>query len=75
MYIFAQIIFALRKDGRYFTRFHMDVSETVRHLEPTLPEVIHLIYFQGYTRQAVANELPLPLGTVKNVPAYASGFF
>ncbi len=44
---------------------YIGVSDTVQRLEPKLKEVIHLIYFLGYTQQEVAEELQLPLGTVK----------
>ena len=44
---------------------YIGVSETVQRLEPKLQEVIKMIYFLGYTQQEVADELNLPLGTVK----------
>ena len=44
---------------------HIGISETVQRLDPKLQEVIHMIYFLGYTQQEVADELQLPLGTVK----------
>lgn len=39
--------------------------ERLNQLEPQLKELIHLIYFKAYTQQEVADELKIPLGTVK----------
>lgn len=44
---------------------YIGVSETVQKLDPKLKQVIHLIYFLGYTQQEVSEKLNLPLGTVK----------
>ncbi len=37
----------------------------LNELDPKLKELIHLIYFKAYTQQEVADELQIPLGTVK----------
>jgi RNA polymerase sigma-70 factor (ECF subfamily) len=44
---------------------YIGVGETVQKLDPKLKQVIHLIYFLGYTQQEVSEKLNLPLGTVK----------
>lgn len=44
---------------------YIGVGETVARLEPKLKQIIDLLYYQGYTQQEVADELNLPLGTVK----------
>ncbi|UFH54534.1 RNA polymerase sigma factor [Spirosoma sp. KNUC1025] len=44
---------------------HIGVSDTVAKLDPKLRQVIDLIYFEGYTQQEVADNLNMPLGTVK----------
>ena len=44
---------------------YIGVSETVQKLDPKLKQVIHLIYYLGYTQQEVSEQLNLPLGTVK----------
>jgi RNA polymerase sigma-70 factor, ECF subfamily len=41
------------------------LKKLVFQLEPIYREVIHLIYFFGYTQQEVSEILKLPLGTVK----------
>jgi RNA polymerase sigma-70 factor (ECF subfamily) len=40
-------------------------NSLIKHLEPKHREVIELVYYRDYTRQEVADELALPLGTVK----------
>jgi RNA polymerase sigma factor (sigma-70 family) len=44
---------------------HLGMTETVQRLDPKHREVVDLIYFLGYTQQEVADQLQLPLGTVK----------
>lgn len=41
------------------------VRETVKTLEPDLIEVVDTLYFKGFTQSEAAEELNLPLGTVK----------
>jgi RNA polymerase sigma-70 factor (ECF subfamily) len=43
----------------------------VSALEPKYREVIELLYFMGYTQEEAANELALPLGTLKTRARYA----
>jgi RNA polymerase sigma-70 factor (ECF subfamily) len=44
---------------------HIGVNDTVSRLDPKLRQIIDLIYFEGYTQQEVADNLNMPLGTVK----------
>lgn len=44
---------------------HIGVSDSVSRLDPKLRQMIDLIYFEGYTQQEVADNLNMPLGTVK----------
>ena len=44
---------------------HIGVNDTVSRLDPKLRQMIDLIYFEGYTQQNVADDLNMPLGTVK----------
>lgn len=44
---------------------HIGVKEVVAKLDPKYSSLINLIYFEGYTQQEVAEELDMPLGTVK----------
>lgn len=54
---------------RAYTETRIDgigVRETVARLEPKYRRIIELIYFGGYTQVEVAEELEIPLGTVKS---------
>ncbi len=44
---------------------HIGLKEIVEKLKPDNKEIIDLIYFQGYTQAEAAENLNLPLGTVK----------
>ena len=44
---------------------HLDIRDIVSDLGDKYGEVIELIYFEGYTQTEVAEELGIPLGTVK----------
>ena len=44
---------------------HIGITDTVARLDPKLRQIIDLIYFEGYTQQEVADNLKMPLGTVK----------
>lgn len=44
----------------------LDVRDFVSKLDPKAKVVIELVYFKGYTGSEVANELGIPLGTVKS---------
>ncbi|MEZ4883469.1 MAG: sigma-70 family RNA polymerase sigma factor [Chitinophagales bacterium] len=41
------------------------IKDLINNLEPKYKNLIDLIYFQGYTQQEAAQELSLPMGTVK----------
>ncbi|QKG59167.1 RNA polymerase sigma factor (plasmid) [Hymenobacter sp. BRD128] len=45
---------------------HIGVREWVALLLPTDQQLIDLLYFQGYTQVETAEELQVPLGTVKS---------
>ena len=44
---------------------HIGVQEIVSQLRPERKQLIDLVYFAGYTHEEAAEELNLPLGTVK----------
>ena len=44
---------------------HIGLHKVVESLAPEYQEVINIIYFKGYTHQEAADELGLPLGTLK----------
>lgn len=44
---------------------HIGVQEVVGRLRPDRKQLIDLVYFGGYTHEEAAEELNLPLGTVK----------
>lgn len=44
---------------------HIGVQEIVSQLRPERRQLIDLVYFGGYTHEEAAEELNLPLGTVK----------
>lgn len=44
---------------------NIGVKELVQKLRPEYIEIIELIYFNGYTHAEVAEQLNMPLGTVK----------
>ncbi|NEU10030.1 sigma-70 family RNA polymerase sigma factor [Flavihumibacter sp. R14] len=43
----------------------LDVKELVQQLKPDQKSVLDLVYFRGYTHVEAAEELGIPLGTVK----------
>jgi len=45
---------------------HIGLETVVNQLAPQLKQIIDFQYFLGYTQQEVADELGLPLGTVKS---------
>ena len=46
--------------------WHLDVNHRMAAvLTQSQGQIIHLVYWQGYTQQAIAEELRLPVGTVK----------
>jgi RNA polymerase sigma factor (sigma-70 family) len=44
---------------------HIGLHEVVEQLRPERKQLIDLVYFSGYTHEEAADELGLPLGTVK----------
>ncbi|WP_400191207.1 RNA polymerase sigma factor [Hymenobacter sp. B81] len=44
---------------------HLGLQEITRQLNPDQRQIIDLLYFGGYTQSEAAEELNLPLGTVK----------
>ncbi len=50
---------------------HIGVQEVVNRLEEKYRVLINLIYFKGYTQEEVAEEVGIPLGTVKTRLRYA----
>jgi RNA polymerase sigma factor (sigma-70 family) len=44
---------------------HVGLREVVAKLSPDQRQVIDLMYFDGYTQSEIAEELAIPLGTVK----------
>lgn len=44
---------------------HLGIKELVTKLKPDQYKIVDLIYFKGYTHIEVAQELSIPLGTVK----------
>lgn len=44
---------------------HIGVQDVVNQLRPERKQLIDLVYFGGYTHEEAAEELKLPLGTVK----------
>lgn len=44
---------------------HIGIQEMTEHLSPDQKVIIDLMYFNGYTQSEVADELQIPLGTVK----------
>lgn len=41
------------------------IKKYIEALEPICKKVIHFLFFQGYTQKETAEELDIPLGTVK----------
>lgn len=57
----------INKSSHTLTRAEsIGIREQVDKLKPTYHSIIDLIYFKGYTHAEVAEELHIPLGTVKS---------
>lgn len=55
-------------ENSYNTSFNpdlLDIKNLIKCLDPQEKQLIDLAYFQGYSRQEMAEELQLPVGTVK----------
>ena len=44
---------------------HIGMQPAIEQLEPNYRILVDMVYFQGYTQADVAEELDIPLGTVK----------
>lgn len=53
-------------DCSTFNPNHIGLKDLTQVLSPEQKEVIDLLFFNGYTHAEVAEELNIPLGTVKN---------
>ncbi len=54
---------------------HIGLRELLDRLTPEYREIVDLIYFEGYTHTEAAEQLSLPLGTVKTRLRAAINFF
>lgn len=54
----------IRRNSEYKPEL-MGVKDLLQKLKPEQKIIVELIYFQGYTHVEVAEELAMPLGTVK----------
>lgn len=55
-------------DVRYKTTYNTDtvlIKQLVYELKPELNILLEMVYFKGYTHLEIADELNLPIGTVK----------
>ncbi len=62
-----------RPGGESINPDHLGVKEVVSRLDEKYKSLIDLIYFKGYTQEEVAEEMGIPLGTVKTRLRYAIG--
>lgn len=44
---------------------HIGMEKVLKDLDPKLLQLVNLMYFEGYTQAEIAEELEMPLGTVK----------
>ncbi len=44
---------------------HIGLDKVLETLDPKLLQLVHMMYFQGYTQAEISEELEIPLGTVK----------
>lgn len=54
---------------------YIGLRDLVRDLKPEQRDIVDLIYFQGYTQSEAAQELQIPLGTVKTRLRIAINYF
>ena len=57
--------------GQSLNPDHLGVQDAVNRLDEKYRLLINLIYFKGYTQEEVAEEVGIPLGTVKTRLRYA----
>lgn len=61
----SNVNFNLENHQTTFSVDAIGVNEMILQLKPELQIIIHLTYFKGYTQEEIAEELKIPLGTVK----------
>jgi len=54
---------------------YIGLRDLLDELKPDQRDILNLIYFQGYTQSEVAQELQIPLGTVKTRLRIAINYF
>lgn len=60
------VVYSVDKEHQSsFSSDAIGIKELVAKLKPNLKEVVDLIYFKGFTHVEAAEELDLPVGTVK----------
>jgi RNA polymerase sigma factor (sigma-70 family) len=62
-----------KADNTVFNPEHIGLRELTETLDEKYRNLIHLIYFQGYTQEEAAEQLDIPLGTVKTRLRFAIG--
>lgn len=61
----SNVNFNLENHQTTFSVDAIGIKEMINQLKPELQIIIHLTYFKGYTQEEIAEELKIPLGTVK----------
>ena len=54
-----------RRNNVSFNAETIGVRQLMQHLKPDQKNILDLVYFEGYTQMEVAEDLNIPLGTVK----------
>ncbi len=54
-----------RNNQTTFKPEHIGLKQLVQKMKPEFSEILDLVYFNGYTQAETAEELGIPLGTVK----------
>jgi RNA polymerase sigma factor (sigma-70 family) len=52
-------------EGTYLTQLRVEIRDALATLPPDQRRVVELAYFEGYTQAKIAEELGIPVGTVK----------
>lgn len=58
-------VYKLDRESNSMPTDHIGVKELLEQLDDNQKQVMQLVYFDGYTQAEAAEELELPLGTVK----------